>query len=187
MEPSTPPARRAVFPNTPATPRLGTWYDSDQNQRAKPRSGTPHRGPAAPGDVAGLLTPVPTPHRRTPGAVKGSGRQGRRLRCVPATLYGQPAHLPTTPTRAHRPVNLSRFEPAVYLAGPKKAGSDEGMWYVFRGKRVFRPFPEKQPALKPQRLFAECPARTEPEVSEPVVGTTLFQVADSEGETDLEP
>lgn len=39
-----------------------------------------------------------------------------------------------------------------------------GMWYVFRGKKVFRPFPkddaEKLSSIKPRRLFADQLAKT---------------------------
>lgn len=42
------------------------------------------------------------------------------------------------------------------------ADSTPGMWYVFRGKKVFRPFPKDEPFIdiKPKKLFADELAQT---------------------------
>lgn len=150
MEPQTPPHRRTGFPHTPSTPRYGPMEDVPHKQL--------ERRTAA---VVQPPTPRQTPKRRalvkTHTALKGSGRQGKRpaLTKIDEGIYTSTSH-------PHDPV-MSRSR-------------EDGMWYVFRGKRVWRPFEHKEKPLKPVRLF------------EDMTDTSLFeqQLGESEADTDIE-
>lgn len=102
-----------------------------------------------------LMTPKTTPRRRvlfpptTP--VRGSGRQGKKHshnvnahgRLFAAQLAAQP------------PLHAAREDsnPAVYTStAPQKKQNEmpsDGMWYVFRGKKVFRPYAAGQSESRP--------------------------------------
>lgn len=196
IEPSTPPLPAALdergYPYTPATPKYGSLDDApsikqtsylEARKTVKMEVRTPVQNLKSPIDRnLNWVTPRTTPCKRVPfkpatTPSRGSGRSGRRLQTKP----DDDLRLIVNTKTVHIP--------------PKSSPPTTGMWYVFRGKRVFRPFGEGQTRMKPVRLFSD---EGSPETSfgssalcqtvlfERESGKPVLQLPDSEDDTDVE-
>lgn len=163
--PTTPPRQRCghELPQTPATPRFGTFEDMPtptssrrghrENQSLllgrKNAVETPQRikQPANSADL--LFTPRPTPrkHRLFPmtdtpqrgsGRIQFSGIEKRQQDVSKVPSQAKEALIPADNDHPH----------AAKPSGP-------GLWYVFRGKRIFRPLPPGAERPEPKVLFAD--------------------------------
>lgn len=162
--PSTPPGELS-FPQTPATPRFGAFEDYEHPTKRQMQTPVRSKTAASRQTKHLLMTPGTTPRRRVlfPPAtpVRGSGRQGKKHTAT--KLFAAPA------TRQDS-------IPAVYTTAvsdkKQKEMPSNGMWYVFRGKKVFRPFAaDDDDRPTPTVLFPQATKSTTP---------------DSEEDTDLE-
>lgn len=152
-EPSTPPRqlREDAMPATPATPRFGTFEDMPnfpQKQRLfqGQTEHTPRRSDRRPSQIA---TPRQTPRKRLPLITPSKGTR----RVKRATGYRSAKTPPAPESSAAHPSIGENEGNHPHSADPK----GPGMWFVFRGKRIFRPLPPGEKPVKPVRLFPQAP------------------------------
>lgn len=148
-EPSTPPRqlRNDTLPTTPATPRFGTFEDlpsMPQKQRlyqTYPEQ-TPRRSDRRPSQMA---TPGQTPKKRQ--LIATPSKTGRRVkRTIAHRSAKSQSETSVTPIQGIGGDNEEEHPHNAKPRGP-------GMWFVFRGKKIFRPLPPGEEPVKPVRLF----------------------------------
>lgn len=183
LEPRTPPRRHAHAPATPATPQFGSFYDHLTPTR--PGKARPAASPVAPPSARKrhfLSTPRQTPHRNK--IVKHAQLKAPVFKLVDEE---QPDHVEQIEQQARAeedpgsmtftiPCRRTRSAPSDLesgastlpcLDGPHphqdRPPDVPGMWYVFRGRKVFRPFADGEEPLKPITLFKDDIAQREAE------------------------
>lgn len=190
IEPSTPPrsSRSRDYLATPGTPRFGTFEDlPDVPRKPAARQASPitpartHRRKRS----ANMLTP-----RETPGK-KREKRDQSTSASEPTLQIPKTPSKSTSDTLFSNPPKVHKKYPSLTISGPSYDGANQtggteskpsneseplhphrdqpppnvpGMWYVFRGKRIFRPLPPGEKPLKPVTLFkTESTASEDPE------------------------
>lgn len=186
IEPSTPPrsSRSRDYLATPGTPRFGTFEDlPDVPRKAAAKQASPitpartHRRKRS----AYMLTPRETPRKR-------EKRDQTNIASDPVMEVPKTPSKSTADTLFTNPPKIHKKYPSLTVSGPSHANRDHvsdteprgsekseplhphrdqpppdvpGMWYVFRGKRIFRPLPPGEKPLKPVTLFKTTSAASE--------------------------
>lgn len=173
-------------PLTPATPRLGPMFDPER-QRIRRSARTPIRKHSQKekqelhdSEIYTLLTPIQTPVKRKQ-KVETIGESS--ISAVPLSFSGRtpfPSNTRGVPgsgrnyqdlltSPKNRRLKVYRESDDPFLSDNEDSSKPlhphrplpadtPGMWYTFRGKRIFRPFPknisqEEINSIRPKKLF----------------------------------
>lgn len=178
------------IPATPATPRFGSFGDlpdlprkgqnsalSDEHSTYRP---TKHNPPAPSRSthrrkrsINALATPRQTPRKRheTDSHADNSSRISVDTDLLERLKAPDPQQTAVNPPHPHQDVP----PPDV-----------PGMWYVFRGKKVFRPLPPGEKPIRPVTLFKKELSEKRTAESGNLVLITNSDESGSEADTDKE-
>lgn len=198
MEPSTPPrnSRHRDIPPTPATPRFGTFGDLPDvpSQEVFPQKHH-HAAQQTPSRQVAKNPPTPSSHRRRKRAtnILATPRQTPKRRKGRAPVVDEESKEIddlmeefNRNTKEAQAESMTEGQKAQITAShhelrhphqPQPPPDVPGMWYVFRGKKVFRPFPPGVTKPEPVTLFKDILQRDE---------ATAGGDTGSDAETDLD-